>query len=917
MSEHVVSIRLKAVVGQFAADMAAAQKSASDLVTKTANVARTNSQTITNIGKGMMLAGGLAVAAAGLATKAAIDWESAWTGVTKTVDATPAQLAKIEDGLRGLAKTLPESHDQIAAVAEAAGQLGVQADSIVDFTKVMVDLGETTNLSSDEAATSLAQLMNVMRTSPKDVDRLGSAVVALGNNGASTERDIVQMAQRIAGAGHVIGLSEADVLGWANALASVGIEAEAGGSAISKVMTDIAKSVQTGDAKLAIFAKTAGMSSAEFQKAFKDDPNDAIASFVEGLGRIDAAGGSVFQTLDDLGQSDVRVSRALLALSGSGDLLRKSLALGNQAWEDNNALTEEAEKRYKTTAAQIEIAKNNIHDAAIDFGEVFLPAVVAASEATSGFTQGVSDLPDDLKVVLSVGTLAGGAIALFGGAALVALPKIVALHDAIVAIRTDMPRTYTALGSVARFLVGPWGLALAAAGFVAYQFVDAAQKQRQAVDDLTDSLDQNTGAFTDNTRQQVIDQLRSQNVLGRAKDMGIALNDVTDAALGNSAALGRVRKATEEYSAGLKAAGADIDASAYKDVLYDIQAQQGALAAARKKWEENAEAMGDASDAGRKVSATTTEKQIPSLEDLARVADGATTAVEGLSDEVRNFGKTTFDAIGAELSFRQAVDDAAASVGDEGFTATLDKNTQAGRDNWAALLQVASGAEEYAAAAYDSTGSTDDLNAKLLEGRDALIAQAIKFGASREEAEKYADQLLATPEVVKTRVEADVSPARRAFEGLLSDYQNRTVSLRAVMEYADRLGPGDENGGLYQHMGSNRVLAFESGGLASGVYRAGKPIYKFAEQNTKFETFLSGKAGQEVRNIGLAYKTIGMLERQLGRPVTAPAGFGGGSGSVDARQYQYTIPVVPNPRRPIHEQVAEAERLIRARTRGR
>src|SRR3546814_19713866 len=59
-------------------------------------------------------------------------------------------------------------------------------------------LGETTNLSADEAATSLAQLMNIMQTAPEDVDRLGSAVVALGNNGASTERDIVEMSQRIA-----------------------------------------------------------------------------------------------------------------------------------------------------------------------------------------------------------------------------------------------------------------------------------------------------------------------------------------------------------------------------------------------------------------------------------------------------------------------------------------------------------------------------------------------------------------------------------------------------------------------------------------------------------------------------------------------------------------------------------------------
>lgn len=100
-------------------------------------------------------------------------------------------------------------------MAEAAGQLGVQTKSVAGFTKVMIDLGKPTNLSADEVATSLAQLMeNVMGTSAGDVERLGSALVDLGNRGASTERDIVEMAQRIAAAGASVGLSEQDVLGY-------------------------------------------------------------------------------------------------------------------------------------------------------------------------------------------------------------------------------------------------------------------------------------------------------------------------------------------------------------------------------------------------------------------------------------------------------------------------------------------------------------------------------------------------------------------------------------------------------------------------------------------------------------------------------------------------------------------------------
>ena len=188
--------------------------------------------------------GTAAAAGLGLAAKASMDWESSWAGVLKTVDGTPAQLAAVEDGLRGLAKELPASHQEIAAVAEAAGQLGVQTDSVVEFTRTMINLGETTNLSAEEAATSLARFSNIMGTSQDDVDRLGSALVGLGNNFATTEGEILAMGMRLSGIGAQLGMTEGDVLGLATAMSSVGIEAEAGGTAMTLGMKKIDKAVR-------------------------------------------------------------------------------------------------------------------------------------------------------------------------------------------------------------------------------------------------------------------------------------------------------------------------------------------------------------------------------------------------------------------------------------------------------------------------------------------------------------------------------------------------------------------------------------------------------------------------------------------------------------------------------------------------
>lgn len=187
---------------------------------------------------GSKLTAGLTLPIAGAAVavgKAAISWESAFAGVKKTNDEVVNSTGQVvysykdlENGLRGLAKELPASHAEIANVAEAAGQLGIQTPNVVGFTKTMIDLGESTNMSAETAATSLARFANITQMSQKDFDRLGSVIVDLGNNFATTESEITEMGLRLAGAGKQVGMSQGEIMGLATALSSVGIEAEAG-----------------------------------------------------------------------------------------------------------------------------------------------------------------------------------------------------------------------------------------------------------------------------------------------------------------------------------------------------------------------------------------------------------------------------------------------------------------------------------------------------------------------------------------------------------------------------------------------------------------------------------------------------------------------------------------------------------------
>lgn len=407
------------------------------------------------------------VALGGLATKASIDFESAFAGVRKTIDATETEFATFKQEILDMSKTIPASAIEIAKVAEAAGQLGIKKEAIMGFTRTMVDLGVATNMTSDEAATALARLANITQMPQENFDRLGATIVELGNNLATTESEIVAMGLRIAGAGNQIGLTEAQILAFAGALSSVGIEAEAGGSAISRVMIDIAQSVQMGGDDLKLFAQVAGMSASEFQAAFKQDAADAILSFIEGLGRMSASGQNTFGVLDKLSLSEIRVRDALLRASGAGDLFRNSIDLASQAWVENTALTKEAEERYGTTASQLAILQNNVTAIGITLGDALRPALMSVVSAMKPLLEKFADaakwftgLDESMqRVVIAIGTAAAAI-----GPSLVVFGTLIQSAGTIASAFGSVSLAIAEAGGLMAVLTGPVGIAVAAIG---------------------------------------------------------------------------------------------------------------------------------------------------------------------------------------------------------------------------------------------------------------------------------------------------------------------------------------------------------------------------------------------------------------------------------------------------------------------
>lgn len=309
------------------------------------------------------------------ATKTAIEFEDAWTGVTKTVNGTPQQLTKIDDGLKNLAQTTSSTYQDIAHYAELAGQMGIPTDSIVGFTKTITQLGDTTNLVGEEAAQSIAKFSNVMVSQSKKTNtyysRLGSTIVDLGNKFSTTEADIMDMATRLGVAGKMVGFNSNQVLGLSTALSSLGIEAAAGGGSVSKMLKTIDIAVSTGNDSLSDFAEVSGMTSQQFQKAWGEDAAGTFLKFVEGIGKSS----DVTKTLNDLGITEIRQSQAMGALAQSSDVLANALNVSKNAWNDNSAMANEAEKRYATLKSQLSQTWEAVKQAGNELGQAFTPTL--------------------------------------------------------------------------------------------------------------------------------------------------------------------------------------------------------------------------------------------------------------------------------------------------------------------------------------------------------------------------------------------------------------------------------------------------------------------------------------------------------------------------------------------------------------
>jgi TP901 family phage tail tape measure protein len=250
-------------------------------------------------------------------------------------------------------------------------QLGVAEGELLSFTKAADSVGlvlaQDFGGSATQAVEKLAQLSKNFKdmqglTVEEQILRMGSALDTMGDSAAVNVQQVATFAQRLGELGS-LGPTASQAIGLGTAFDELGLKTSGMSSAVSKLFLKMGES----DKSMAAFAGQIGITSEEFKQMFAADPNEAmlrLAQSMKGLSNDQMA-----QTMKTLGLSGAKTASLMQVLGENMDLVRKRQTQASDAMANGNGITDEAQKRNATFAAQLEKVQRNMQVLLTRIGE--------------------------------------------------------------------------------------------------------------------------------------------------------------------------------------------------------------------------------------------------------------------------------------------------------------------------------------------------------------------------------------------------------------------------------------------------------------------------------------------------------------------------------------------------------------------
>lgn len=463
------------------------------------------------------------------AVQAFADMDAEMANVRKYTGMSAEQVGALNEEFKKM--DTRTSREQLNQLAQEAGRLGLQTqEDVLGFVKAADQINVALDDLGEGATLTLSKLTDIFGARDQygveqSMLKVGSVINELSQSCTASAPYIADFSQRLAGTGASAKLSLQEIMAYGAVLDSTGQQLEMSASAVSQVVMKLFQD----PAKV---AKATGMDVQQFTNTLKTSTNDALVMLLERLNELGSEQGmlALAPVFAALNMDGVRVSGVLNALANNVDMVKNKQLLANKAFKEGTSVTKEYNVQNNTVQANLDKAKKNFHEMAVELGQKLAPAMKYAISGTSAMMNILSKTISffseyKVSIIAVTASIAGFAIAV--NAATIAEKTKIAMDKLMVFWNETVKASFIKLWATIK--ANPYAAVAAAVIAVAAVVWDLTKKTRnlsQAEEDLIAVEKRAIDIAADEITTLKMLYERTQDVTASTKDRKAAVHEL-------------------------------------------------------------------------------------------------------------------------------------------------------------------------------------------------------------------------------------------------------------------------------------------------------------------------------------------------------------------------------------------------------
>ena len=346
------------------------------------------------------------------AAQAGIAQERAFADVKRTAQGTTADLTELRKAYTDLStEKVVTPFADLAKIGTLGAQMNIPTKDLKDFTTAVAEFSTVTEMDVEAATTAFGrfgQMMGGLQESSKGAGDgykiLANQVADLGAKSVATEPEIASMMVSIAAQGKSAGFTQNQILALSSTLSSLAIPKEWARGSLQRIFNSINAAAAEGGDAMDTYAQAVGVTDAEFQKLWRDDPNkvfQGILQHLAGIGdKVEKA-----QAIKDLGFKNVRDVELLARMSNSVGLYVSQLKEAEEASKNTSFIDDSMSIITDTLSAKLQQFQNALQNAGAAMNSSFMVPMKAIVTVATMAVNAFAKLPAPIQAFVGALTM--------------------------------------------------------------------------------------------------------------------------------------------------------------------------------------------------------------------------------------------------------------------------------------------------------------------------------------------------------------------------------------------------------------------------------------------------------------------------------------------------------------------------------